>query len=147
MGISTNAVLFFGFTFAEGDDCLGNFLGDWEMEYAGKKGLAAPDFDFPEDGDPDRDAKKKLWREYWDAVNELIGASGCKMDAHCSSEYPMWYVCVGISEKTASRGNPLELALEDLVVGDDWVIMLRDFCDKVGIEWEEPKWWMASDWC
>jgi hypothetical protein len=142
MGQSTDAILFWGFHADEGewDEFIGDEEGDsnWEAAYAAKKGEPAPAVEY------DTEENKALHSAHWEREHKLIAAEPCEVDSHCSGDCPMPFVCVKASKTTAWRGDPKEIA--SLAVGPTWESELRGFCALMGIPWQEPKWWLASDW-
>jgi hypothetical protein len=139
MGQSTDAYLFWGFS-GEGEEegeswIAEEFERDWESAYAAKRGLVEPtssDFDSPE------------WKAYWRQQRELIAACPCEIGSHCSSSYPIEFACITASFATARRGDPQEIT--SIEVGPGWRDELMAFCELMGIPWQEPKWWLASNW-
>lgn len=71
---------------------------------------------------------------------------GCEVDSHCSGDFPVYFVAVKDSRKTAHRGFPKELAPNALEIKPEWDALLRAFCKEAGIEWQEPGWVLASYW-
>lgn len=141
MGTSTDGILFFGFTFAcpeEGtyppwENEEGEEEQDSEVFIASKLGLGEP-------------TEETYWEAYWEKRRELFKFVGCEVSIHCSYDYPMWYVTLSNKHYCAHRGYPIEFekGLPE-IVGEE-VQKLRVFCEKVGIEWQEPKWTLASVW-
>jgi hypothetical protein len=145
MGVSTDAILFWGIVSTDEDerwlrpsdeDEEGD-VPDWEARYAAAVGV-------PEPSEPYGEESKPLYHDYWDRKRAAIEASGCSMGTHCSGDYPMDYVTVVASKTRASRGCPQEI--RSLEVGPDWEAKLRDFCAQLGIPWQEPGWWLVSYW-
>lgn len=138
MTVSTDGILFYGFLLEnDPEEWEAPFnTDDWEEVYCAKKGLPAP-------ADP-YEGRESLFKEYWTAKRDLLKEANAKLSAHCSGDYPMWYVCVNASETTANRGYPQQI--DNLNVGPDWHAKLKDFCDTLGIEYQQPRWWLVSYW-
>jgi hypothetical protein len=156
MGVSTDAYLFWGFS---GDDytCWANIglsyddpayapegdeadaLDDWEEIYAERKGVLLPTMPFSKEPEVE-----KVYHAFWDAKHRLIKECGCKIDYHCHSNYGIPFVAISDSITCACRGEPKEIIL--LEIKPEWEMKLREFCDVMGIQWQEPKWWLASYW-
>ncbi len=72
-----------------------------------------------------------------------------KLEQHQSSEYPEYILTVSESIVTAWRGHPKTIASLD--IKPEWADAVRAACKLHGIQCEggddEPKWWLASDWC
>lgn len=65
----------------------------------------------------------------------------------CSAECPAWILAVPGSVSTCYRGHPIAFDPAMLVVSDEDVAKLKDFCDQYGIEYEdEPSWHLSSYW-
>lgn len=137
MGQSTDGILFYGIHADEGewDEQLGD---EWEEEYASKKGVPAPTVEY------DTAAHKALHQAFWDKKHDLTKAEPCAVDTHCSGECPMPYAFVKASKTRASRGYPQQIT--SLAVQPEWDAQLRAFCETMGIPWQQPKWWLVSDW-
>lgn len=149
MGQSTDGIIFFGFNLGSSDDgfSLDELWGvgvddaDWEAEYAKRKGILPPS----EEYDDSPEVQKKH-HDYWEVKRKLVAAEPCSIDFHCSGDYPVYYVSIKRTQKRARRGYPEELTVTDFNVRDSEVQQLKEFCEFMGIEWQEPKWWLASLW-
>jgi sulfatase maturation enzyme AslB (radical SAM superfamily) len=137
MGTSTDAILFYGFHADEGewDDFFGE---EWENTFAAKVGTPEPVVGF------DTEKHKAEHVAFWRARKKLVEAEPCEVDSHCSGECPMPYVCVKASKTKACRGYPQEI--KSLTVEPEWEIQLNKFCELMNIPWQEPRWWLVSDW-
>ena len=105
----------------------------WEDALAYRSGLREPTEPY--------EGHEGEWLSYWEARRRLVADSGCGVGWHCSGDRPMPFVAVAESLVCAARGRPAEVAP---VVGPEWGAKLRRFCDILGVEWAEPKWWLAS---
>lgn len=127
MGVSTNAILAFGFDL--GEELPDAFTAD-EDEYFDWwewicKHLGIEDEDY--------------------AVRQAaIKAFPMDMITYCSNEYPMYFIAVSGTKQTTRRGDVDEV--EFTSVSADEIQALREFCDKTGIEWQEPRWRLMSYW-
>lgn len=131
MGQSTDAILFWGIAYKEGQ----KVSDDVERDYANAKGLPAVEWD---------ENRREEYREYRKQVLDLAKASGCLLGTHCSGNYPMHYAAVNASETTTHRGDVQEIT--SLQVGADWSQKLEDFCKTLDLPWQQPKWWLVSYW-
>jgi len=168
MGVSTDAILFYGYCWdAEDtpnpwkieDD---NEDDDWETCYARAKGCLPPTTPYPERTvQPTREngynstpkdysnAEKKIIKEhtaYWEAKRKIVEASPCLVDRHCSASCPMGYVAVRVSVTCSNRGFPHEIT--SLAVDPAWKDQLVEFCATLSIKTKGMKaaWWLVSDW-
>lgn len=122
MGQSTDAYLYFGFDFYDAESGLGSA---------------------PEWGD-DRDwaswaYAEKLPQETKDKLKEL----NIEIDCHCSGDYPVYFICTKESFTRAWRGYPKEAKMD---AGENAIGRIGHACELLGIEFQEPKWWLASYW-
>ena len=117
MGTSTDAILFYGIDL--GEDGLDSI-------YESNKDLydAIQDCSLP------------------DEMVEKLKDNLCEIGYHCSGECPMYYIFA--SKERAWRGYPQEI--ENLDVDLIWNDQLKEFCEVIGIEYQKPKWYLASYW-
>lgn len=175
MGVSTNAILFYGYWWDEETqspweigrddkvtDDSDDDENDWETRYALTKGCLPPSAPFPERTiTPTREngwnstpkdynvAEQSIIDQhsaYWEAKQKLVETATCLVDTHCSASCPMPYVAVRASVTNSRRGHPSEIT--SLTVDPAWNAALAEFCEELGIEVgnKKPAWWLASDW-
>lgn len=156
MGVSTDAILFYGHVFNT-EGCVPWETNDddteWEARYAERRGLRKPSESYPERWVKNRSEYNHeeqrivaLWTEYWAARRKLLEDCPCEIRTHCSSDYPMPYVAINSSLQCANRGFPVAADMEH-EGSIDWDQQLEDFCDLMGIEPEGPPcWWLVSYW-
>lgn len=156
MGVSTDAILFYGHVFDtegcvpwETDDEDDN---DWEDRYAAARGLSQPSEAYPQHWpgptgySPEEQRILSLWFDYWAACRKLVEECPCEILTHCSADYPMPYVAIKASRQCANRGGPVEATTEN-EDSLDWDEQIQDFCTLMGIETEAPpRWWLVSYW-
>lgn len=118
MGLSTDAILFYGFSLEE----------DEQYEYEGE-------FD-------ERDHDCYLGRLCDEMWNKPI--HGCVLGTHCSCEYPIYYVAIQGTQTVAWRGYPKELG-QSLVAEVGWKAKIKKFCKETGIKYRKPQWILVSD--
>lgn len=138
MGMSTDAILFYGYCWDEeaewpwrigrDDDDDDDDDDDWTTRYSRAKGVII---------DEGTD---------WSKVRELAQASGCEVSTHCSRECPMPFVAVTASLIRSWRGDMREV--KDLTVDPAWDKMLAEFCETLGVRTEglRAAWWLVSNW-
>lgn len=143
MGTSTDAKLAFGIDLGdelpekmkayldeEGDECF-----DWGEFLSSLSDLQEPignDYQAPE------------WSAYWDKQSAFVKAFPLRMETHCSGDYPMYFLCINGTHIVASRGETVAVSTPD--VSPEKIAIMREFCDKYGIEWQEPTWQIFSLW-
>lgn len=137
MGTNTDAILFYGFHHPDGEGWEEILGDDWEDKLAEASGVVEPTSEFT-------DVTRQEHMAYWTKKQEICTAEPCEVDDHCSGDYPMQFVCVKESKTKASRGYPEEI--KALVESPRWYGELRAFAEKMGIPWQEPKWWLVSWW-
>lgn len=133
MGVSTDAIVAFGFNLGEewpealkiaGEDEDSTDFEDWIADHLGLG-------DWQQEG-------------YWERKREAVKAFPVDLIMHCSYDYPEYFIAVRGTEQRASRGYPVKLDLHE--VDSAKVQALREFCDQHGIEWGEPAWHTFSMW-
>ncbi|MDH3729551.1 MAG: hypothetical protein OES13_00295 [Acidimicrobiia bacterium] len=158
MGVSTDALLFWGIAFPdeydreeERDDDEPNPLrSDWETVYCEARGLKRPHVDWIEDGkhgwDPATPEQRQALDAYREARRQLIDACPCEITFHCSSESPMLVVALKRTLQKARRGYPVEPELS--IISVDERAAFEEFMDllKIPSDGHWPRWWLASYW-
>ena len=153
MGISTDAILFYGYCWDEETNLFGEGeerYQEWEHIILKKRGFSSP-----WDSYPVKDAAIKKWKEdnktatdEWNRwknnLKEEFG--GVDIYHHCSAEYTIPYITASRIE--AHRGYPKEITphLLGRIVG--WDDSLDKFLDALDIPKPHsvPKWWLVSYW-
>ncbi|HSX22842.1 MAG TPA: hypothetical protein VLE97_08735 [Gaiellaceae bacterium] len=171
MGVSTDAILFYGYWWDDEtsrpwtigtDDDDNEEDDDWESRYARAKGCLPPKTPFPERTvKPTRDngwsstpkdyseAEQTIideHRAYWKTKGDLVEAAPCVVETHCSASCPMPYVAIRASLTKSYRGSATEIT--SLAVDPSWNAALHEFCALMGIatEGKHAGWWLVSDW-
>lgn len=142
MGVSTDAILAFGFDLGledekpaflqiEGDDApedFDDFIGrEAGIVYPHGSGYPSPEY-----------------TAYSVAKKAALDACPVELIAHCSHEYPMYFLAVRGTETKAWRGSPQKV--ETLAIDDAKVQAMREWCVAHGVEWQEPAWHIFSMW-
>ena len=139
MGMSADAKLFFGFSLDEETlEMWGEESGfnDWREFYASQCGVKKPDAEF---GDESRPA----YHAYWDQMRNLIAESGCDINFHCCYECMTWYVSA--HEVGANQGDEFAVDLGELEqMTESLTHKLEEFCHKMTIKRQEPKWLLVT---
>jgi hypothetical protein len=132
MGISTDAILFYGIDLGEDEyECLED---EWEKYYVNKIGV------YHEHGDNCIQARYEFWNKKRDAVRK----SECTIGTYCSYDDPMHYVALKKTHVQVWRGYVK--VIKDLHVPPGTDARIREFCELMGIKYEQPKWMMVSLW-
>src|SRR5690348_17218215 len=116
MGVSTNAVLFYGILLQEDDfedgypwdaddDC------DTDDYIAHRLGSLVDPTDWSRANQAEVDA-------YFAAKNAILATTPVRIGIHCSYDYPMYYIYIEESETTAYRGFPESISA--LTVDPAW---------------------------
>lgn len=146
MGVSTNAIMAFGFDLGEElpesfqpyiealDEEEGS-EGELEIDdlLACAYGVELPEFGSDED-----------YGVY--EMKRLAALAHCHVDiiTHCSGEYPMYFLALRGTNFTAYRGTPALVVQRDILQTD--IDAMRAFCEKHAIAWQEPGWHIFSMW-
>jgi hypothetical protein len=129
MGTSTDAIFFWGIAYEEED----HEGWSWEERYADTFGLHEPRVE---------DSAGRA--TYWEKKEQLVEACECKVGIHCSGECPFVFVAIKKSIAKARRGYPEEV--KSMTVEPDWEAKLRDFCERMKMPWQQPRWLLVSYW-
>lgn len=167
MGVSTNAVIFYGYCWDEETELIGGRVkevvkGEWEEVVIRDRGGVNPWDAYNATGIDAirdyhlRDKAGKEWCEQhraaldeWYEKKRAVNAEyGCDIGRHCSGDCPMPYVFVIASEITARRGYPVGLTGHGLFVDQEWDGLLDKFVSDLGVEKPQssPQWWLVSYW-
>lgn len=153
MSVSTDAILCYGFEVGDEDE-----KPAWMQPEEGDE-----DFDFETflvarlsdsikepgefnkisyDHDPEI---RKQWSDYWAAKREFVKSVGVDLVSHCSGDYPMYILAAKASITRAHRGYPEKLP-DGMTADPGWPQILEVFCEKTGIQIQEPSWILCSNW-
>ena len=124
MGVSTNAMLYYGFDFYDPESGLGE-LPFWSDE---EDDISCIDYKYTE--------------KLSDFEKARIEELGVKISEHCSCDFPIYYVC--IQEYLAHRSYPKKIA--ELKTEAEWDEKIKEACGILGIPYREPAWNLASYW-
>ncbi len=124
MGISTDAILFYGVSFEEVD--LGSDDLDMETFYLKNLGIERKD-----------DEDYNLWNKRKDEALD-----GIIFGQHCSYDYPIYYIAT--KEFSASRGYEVDINLDSLVIDPQWNEKIEKVCKVLGLEQKKSDWKLAS---
>lgn len=143
MGVSTDAILFFGYCWDE--EC---------EPFTEVENFEDPDFDVddfilqkygfrpePEEVYGTDPSKADEWSTYWkekhvflDSLPEII--------RHCHYDHVMYGIAMRGTKIEAVRGCPKEAVFTHSA---DMESSLKEFCEKLGIKpQDQPKWWLVS---
>jgi hypothetical protein len=167
MGVSTDAMLAYGYVWEDEFDLLGND-GDsgedeenWVEIIAARRGISDPWAAYPQEIErlPYDESRRKgrEWTEAhqaeldaWDAAKKAItGEYGVEIDEHGSGEWSVPVVKITGAGHTAARGHPHKLTADDLAVDPAWDARLQRFVTDLGIDTSEakgPGWFLMSWW-
>lgn len=122
MGISSDALLVYGFDVGETPDFL---AGEEEFE----------DFVVRKAGLSDAD-----WETKWAAVE----ACPAGWEQHCCDGFVMFILAVPGTTIRASRGYPKDITPDKLVVPQEKIDAFLAWCSGAGIEVQTPQWLLTS---
>ena len=133
MGISSNAMLYFGFPVGDYDEPPA-FLEGRENEDGTTE--AFDDLICEIAGLPaDSDYKTRM---------VAIKACPAEMQSYCSYDWPRFLLCVRGAEHIVYRGYTAEINSENLAVAPEKIEAFKSWCESNNIPWQEPKWLLCS---
>ena len=162
MGVSTDAMLVYGYVWEDEFDLLGEDAGDkeWTEIIAAQRGITSPWESYPDLNSlayEERARRGEEWREAhraeldaWYAAKKAIAAEyGVEIDHHGSDQWSVPVVKIAGAGHIARRGYPHQLVPEDLAIGPEWDEKLHRFIADLGIDTSEargPGWFHMSWW-
>lgn len=163
MGVSTDAILFYGYVWEDEAELFDDNDGEteWEEFLAVRRGIVNPWDAYPQGIERLPYAEKRAagdqWRadhraelDEWRAAKKAIEDEyGVEIDSHGSDEWSVPLIKIAGAGHTAARGNPHQLTATDLAVDPEWDGRLRRFVDDLEIDASEakgPGWFIASWW-
>ena len=164
MGVSTDAILFYGLAWEDELDLLARHVKvdralEWEEVVARKRGHRNPWDDLDSTTGSYEECRKRV--DDWDAANRVaidawfdtkaaINAEfGVDIDWHCSDDCRMPYLFVASTRVRAYRGTVVVVDATSLFVLSEWADMLKRFADELEIDVSEakgPGWLLVSHW-
>ena len=147
MGVSTDAILAFGFDLGDNDEIhIAERFGVTDSE-------AQADFDF--DGWVAEKAgaiypaghsgiDSPEYKVFAAARDAAINACPVELVIHCSYDYPMYFLALRGTKVRAWRGSPVQV--QTPTPSGHPLTAMRQFCAHHGIAWEEPQWHIFSLW-
>lgn len=158
MRVSTNALLFRGFVFHDIEnnlqlDWMLEYENDWRRYYLDKINIKDTsgfltkngNYAFKKGSSEFLEAKKKYY-EYVDKDIKIIGEitlnGKIELSYYCHRDCPVYYVSIGTYK--ARHGYSSEIDKLDKILNEEAI--LKDFCHKMDIPYQDPKWLLASYW-
>jgi hypothetical protein len=126
MGISSDGMLYFGFTVGDEDSS-----PEWMEEYEEFEDFLCAKAGLPTDSP-------------WQVKSNLVEACPASLEWYCSYEYPMYILAVRGASFRVNRGYVEEIAPADLVVNPERIQAFKTWCETNDIPYEEPKWLLCS---
>lgn len=133
MGMDARAYLFYGFVVEEGEgfSIPDEWDGDWENYY--QKTFK------PEVGRWSKDFTPEQSREYWEKYSAFQKSLNVEIR---HTEYDCFMLFIKDSLITAYWCDATEITSLATRVG--WEAQLKDFCEKMKIPYQEPKWRLCA---
>ena len=131
MTTSTNALLYYGFTFLDEDEETPPWEKEDDEDYDSDQWLC-DNLGGPKESD-------------WEAQSAFVEALPIMIGYHCYIDASMYFICARESYHVAHRGHPVQLR-DSIVKNLGWDPTLADYCEKLGIKWQQPQWELASLW-
>ena len=152
MGVSTDAILFYGIAYDDNENTFDLEIenGEWEDLLLSKVGMADDSGLFNKEGDyampegKERKAAEKKRDDWHEKKTKYLDSLGVEVGIHCSIDYPMYRVVVCESEIRVPRGYIEHVTALD--VGEDWDDKIKYFCKLLGVKYKKPQWNLVSFW-
>lgn len=162
MGVSTDAILFYGYCWTEPTELFPEGKGEWEEIIAKRRGEqnpwdSAPTDLFerqPKEAYGQREVGVKSWTDahraeldaWHSKLKSIREEFGVKVDFHCSTDYAMPLIAAW--KKIANRGDPENVTETSLRPNLDWDAKLNRFLQELDIQkpHDSPQWWLVSYW-
>lgn len=139
MGVSSDGLLIFGFPLGEeGENPMPTIFNEEECD--GDYDFS--DFILKEAGIPE-------WEEngpddYWQKIRDAEAECPVSLELYCSYDYPMYFLAVGGHKLSVLRGYTKEVTEAILSVPNEEIEKAKAWCENHKVEWQEPKWFLAS---
>jgi hypothetical protein len=141
LSVSTDAILFYGIPLEE----------DTPVSLEGVVGSVANNHEInddwahlkhpPEPKSADyQNAEWDTWREQLNDYEKSI--QHVEIGIHCSLDYPMYYLHG--RQFIAYRGDVDEIDPAQLITTPEEDAVIREFCERYGIPYKQPKWYLVS---
>lgn len=158
MGVSTDAILFFGYVWDEELELFEEHKGMWVEALLEKRGIISPWKNFPEEDRSLPYEQRRKFGDMWVQDNRLAidrwneakaqveEEFDVDFDTHGSGDWHVPYIFIKQSRIVAHRGYPQEVL--SLSEHRDWLEKLDAFLDIFGIEKPHtvPGWRLVSYW-
>lgn len=79
-------------------------------------------------------------KEYWEKSTELAIKGVTGIGWGCAEGCEKYYVRISDAGVSSYWGDIEEI---DFIVKPEWNEQLKDFCEKVGLEYKQPKWYLT----
>lgn len=131
MGVSSDGMLYFGFTVGSTEDEPPEWLLDADNEI-----IDFDDFVCKLEGLPESASyeERKL----------ILDSCPVELNVYCSYDYPMYILSPKGCHIRVSRGYTEEISEEILKVDASKIEALKKWCEQNNIKYEEPKWLLCS---
>lgn len=145
MGISSDGLLIFGINmYGEDDDDLPQEL---------RKFIVTRDDDFDFDEFICKEAGLPEWEPnmseealslFFDKRRKAVESYPVTFEIHCSYDFPMYILSIPETRISSGRGHPLKINTSELIVSDNKIQKMKEWCKLHDIKWQEPQWFLAS---
>ena len=136
MGRLSSAKIFYGLDFDENNDANIILSNDPEEKYTIACGFPKPTIPY------DAFDNHAVYCVFWKKKRELIDISGCEVDLHGYEDEPRYFIAIKSSITTVYQGDVKTVVLAE--VQSDWDLKIKDFCDKIGVQYSQPSWKLVS---
>lgn len=145
MGSDVYGKLFYGIILSEDEfNYPESWLGEhdgWLNVYLKEAGIERPDLDIDHDKYKRDLGYQEQWSTYWSAKYKTEHDIPCTIESSGSDGFYSCYLCVKESQYTSEWGSfvPVFDKIDPM-----WEFELKKFCEKTGLKYSQPQWYLTS---
>lgn len=145
MGMTSAGILFYGITFTEEEEEKLVFPWDKDGEelepeewFAKKLGIIEPEEEYEYSS-----LTHEEYSKYWAEVRKVGETMKCEL-VHFGELDSETSFAIGVKKSVLVADGWDTKEVTTLEIKNEWKYQLKEFCEKAGIEYKDPKWWLVS---
>lgn len=160
MGSDATGILFYGIPMGDKYDweafqqmkekanAMGNSFSEYDFLRETLSDIKPPDKDFPSKGGfpqvytEDEKLIIKQYEKYWKEDQTFHKALPIEINTSSTYEYPILFISIKGAIFSADWGDFTEITT--LNIAPEWDNILKEYCDKLGINYEQPRWYLTA---